>query len=89
MPPQELYDNEDWYDDPDADDDPEDDESPPCPECGEPVSAITGKCPNCGYWLTAADRQAMWTGEGKPAWLKVTAFVLLVVILLSIAVGVF
>ena len=47
-------DDEDWYDD---DDEPDDDEPAPCPECGEPVYAITDKCPACGYWLSEADRR--------------------------------
>ena len=86
MPIAELNDDEDWYDD-ESDD--ADDESAPCPECGEMVHVITGKCPACGYWLSDVDRQAMWSGESKPMWLKVTAVVLLVVLLASIAVGVF
>ena len=56
-------------------------ESAPCPECGETVHVITGKCPSCGYWLSDADRHAMWTGESKPMWLKVTAVVVLVALL--------
>lgn len=81
MPIAEFEDDEDWYDD-DSDD--PDDESASCPECGETVYVIAGKCPACGYWLSEADRQAMWTGESKPLWLKITAVVLLVVLLASI-----
>jgi hypothetical protein len=89
MPITELDDDddEDWYDD--DSDDPDDDESAPCPECGETVHVITGKCPVCGYWLSAADRRAIWASESRPMWLKVTAVVLLLVILASIAVGIF
>lgn len=87
MPIAELEDDEDWYDDESDDADEPDAESAPCPECGETVHVITGKCPTCGYWLSDADRRA--AGESKPLWLKVTAVVVLVVILASIAVGVF
>jgi hypothetical protein len=89
MPIAELEDDEDWYDD---DSDELDEETAPCPECGETVHVITGKCPSCGYWLTAADRRAMWAGESKPLWLKVTTVVLLVVMLaglFSVAVRLF
>jgi ribosomal protein L37E len=74
-------DDEDWYDD-DSDD--PDDEWAPCPECGETVHVITGKCPACGYWLSAADRRAMWASESRPMWQKVTAVVLLVTFLAGI-----
>lgn len=93
MPIAELddnYDDENWDDD--ESDDPGDDVSAPCPECGEPIHVITGKCPACGYWMTAADRQTMYRGERKPLWLKVTAIVLLMALLagvLGIVVRVF
>jgi ribosomal protein L37E len=89
MPIAELDDEEDWYDDEyDHADDP-DHESAPCPECGETVHVITGKCSACGYWLSDADRQAMWTADSKPLWLKVTAVIVLVALLTGIVVGVF
>jgi hypothetical protein len=89
MPIQKIDEEEDWYDDPDGDDDLGDHESPPCPECGEPVPAIADRCPECGYWITDADRRAMWAGESNPMWMKITAVVLLALILASIALGVF
>ena len=83
MPIAEFEDDEDWYDDDSDESDDPDDESAPCPECGETVHVITGKCPACGYWLSDADWRAMWTDESKPLWLKVTAVVVLIVLLAS------
>jgi hypothetical protein len=77
----EPDDDEDWYDDDDA---PEDDEPGRCPECGEPVPSIASMCPACGYWLSDADRRALWTSESKPAWLRVTAIVVLITFLASL-----
>jgi hypothetical protein len=74
-------DDEDWYDDEDESDE---EETAHCPECGEPIHAITEKCPACGYWLSDADRRAMWAGMSKPLWLKVTAVIVLVAFLLSL-----
>jgi hypothetical protein len=77
-------DDEDWYDD-----EPDDEEVAHCAECGNPVHLIADKCPACGYWLSDADRRAMWAGMSKPLWLKVTALIVLVAFLLSLlAVGV-
>lgn len=81
MPTDELDDDEDWYDDPNADDDTENHETPPCPECGKPVPDIAARCPACGYWMTDEDRLAMWSGEARPAWVKLTAVILLVTLL--------
>jgi ribosomal protein S27AE len=76
---------EDWYDD---EDEPADEEVARCPECGGPVSIITDKCPSCGYWLLAADRQAMWSsGERKPLWLRVTAWVVLLALVFGLLVA--
>ncbi len=86
MPVTEFEDDdEDWYDD-DSDD--PDDESTPCPECGETVHVIIGKCPSCGYWLTDGDRRAAYPSESKPLWLRVTAIVVLLAMLASIMIGV-
>jgi ribosomal protein L37E len=73
-------DEEGWHDD----DDPDDAETAPCPECGRPIHDLTDKCPACGYWLSEADRSAMWSGMGKPAWIKITAAVVLVAIVASL-----
>jgi len=83
MPIAELDDDEGWYDH-EADDSGDSvDESAPCPECGETVHVITGKCAACGYWLSDADRRGMWASESKPLWLKATAVMLLVALLAS------
>jgi hypothetical protein len=90
MPLSELDDDdEDWYDD---ESDAPDDEWVPCPECGESVPVIAGKCPACGYWLTEADQRASSGTDGKPVWIKLTAVVVLVALLagmFGIVVGVF
>jgi ribosomal protein L37E len=75
-------DDEDWYDD--DDDESDEEESGSCPECGGTVYEFTDKCPACGYWLSAADRRALWSNESKPAWVKFTALVLLVALVLSL-----
>jgi hypothetical protein len=74
-------DDEDWYDD---DDELDEEEAARCPECGGPVEIVTDKCPACGYWLSEADRRAMWFGTSKPMWLKVTAAIVLVAFLTSL-----
>jgi ribosomal protein S27AE len=72
--------DEDWYDD---EDEFVEEEPARCPECGGPVHVVTGKCPACGYWFLETDRRAMWSGMDKPAWIKVTA----AIVLLTIVVG--
>lgn len=85
MPITALDDDDDecWYDD--DSDEPDDIEWAPCPECGETVHVITGKCPSCGYWFSAADRRTMRANDSKPIWLKITA----VALLLALLVGMF
>ncbi len=75
--PYDNPDDEDWYDD---DDEPDDEEAARCPECGGSVHSVSDKCPACGYWLSEADRRAMWTGMDKPVWIKVTAAIVLMAI---------
>ena len=77
MPYDDPDDEEDWYDD---DDEPDDAQSARCPECGGQVHSVSDKCPACGYWLSDAERRAMWTGMGKPVWIKVTAAIVLIAI---------
>lgn len=81
----EDWSGEDWSDD--DEDDSGGEEFARCPECGGPVSSVTDKCPSCGYWLLAADRRAMWSGERKPAWLRVTAWVVLAALLFGLLVA--
>jgi ribosomal protein L37E len=82
----EDWDDEDaWADD---EDDLDENESANCPECGQTAHSVADKCPNCGYWLSDADRRAMWSGATKPMWLRVTAWVVLVAFLFTLlAVG--
>ncbi len=80
----DSYDDEDWYDD---DDEPGEEAAADCPECGEPFYAVSDKCPACGYWLSDADRRAMWSGEDKPAWIRVTASIVLIAIVVGLLVA--
>jgi hypothetical protein len=83
MPHDDAYEDEDWYDEEDESDDSDDVETAHCPECRAPVYEFTEKCPACGYWLTAADRRMMWSGDSKPKWILITAGVILVVLVLG------
>jgi ribosomal protein L37E len=79
----EYDDDELWGDD---DDEINDVEEARCPECGKTVHSLADKCPACGYWLSDADRSAMWSSRAKPLWLRVTAAVVLAAFLLSLLV---
>jgi ribosomal protein L37E len=76
---------EDWSDN--DDDEPEEGDEAPCPECGRQIDFQTDKCPACGYWLSAADRRAMWSGTDKPIWIKIAAVVVLVSIVASLIIA--
>ena len=77
--------DEDWYDDDSLDDDePDEEEAARCPECGGPVHSIADRCPACGYWLSEADRGAMWAGMSKPTWLRATAVIVLIAFLATL-----
>lgn len=78
-----FEDDEDWYDD--SDDEP----MAPCPECGEPVLEIADRCPACGYWITDSDRQRLSRHAAMPTWVKLTAGILLVVMLVGLATFMF
>jgi hypothetical protein len=83
--------NDDWDDEDawaDEEDELDENDSANCPECGQLVHSVADKCPNCGYWLSDADRRAMWSSESKPLWLRVTAWIVLVAFLFTLlAIG--
>lgn len=72
--------DEDWY----VDDEADEADPIPCPECGQDVPEFLDKCPACGYWLSAFDRRRLRPRESKPMWVLATAFVLIVVLILSL-----
>lgn len=79
------WDDEDWYDDPDEE--PGASEGGRCPECGGVIYDVVEMCPACGYWLTEADRQATWSSEARPAWVKLTAVLVLAAFLIWLLVA--
>jgi hypothetical protein len=76
------WDDEDWCDE--DDDASDEEESASCPECGGTVYSFSDKCPKCGYWLTDADRRAVYPSASKPLWLRITAVVVLLAFLASL-----
>ena len=55
--------DEDWDEDLDEAYEADGDEDPGalrCPDCGADVYADADACPECGYWITDADRSAAW-----------------------------
>ena len=85
MPRHEFEnDDEDWCDDGDA---PDDGDPVPCPECGEPVYDFLDRCSACGHWLSEADVRVRGYGASKPGWIRTTAIVVLIVIVISLFAG--
>jgi hypothetical protein len=81
------YDDEEWYEE---DAEPGAEDAVRCPECDEPIHGFLDKCPACGYWLSAADRQALRPGESKPTWVRITTILVLAALLIGLlAAGVF
>ena len=39
-----------------------------CPDCGAAVHEDAPRCPNCGYWLSDADRGSAGVFVGRPVW---------------------
>lgn len=71
----------DWEPDDDTDENWSDDESDilqtECPYCGESMYEDSPRCPACGRYLSQEDSPR----ERKPAWILITAVVLLIVML--------
>jgi hypothetical protein len=44
----------------------------------------SGKCPSCGYLLTAADHRALGTDSSQPKLIRAVAAILLVLIVLGL-----
>jgi len=80
MPTDDPYEDEEWYSE-DEDETYDDAESSHCPECAALLYDFSEKCPACGYWLTSADRRRLWSSDSHPRWIKVTALVILMVLL--------
>lgn len=85
--------DEDWYDDDLGDDDRDadvsDDDSTPCPECGVEIFADLDHCPNCGHWLTDADRPSSGTGLFAAHRVRWIALALLILFALSLLIELF
>jgi predicted nucleic acid-binding Zn ribbon protein len=64
---------DEWDDDDDQDSDDGDNATVPCPRCGASIYEDTPRCPECGWYLTDADRAR----STRPLWVIVTALVCL------------
>ncbi len=78
--------SDDWDDDEDWDDE-QDEASGPCPECQAEIHVDAEVCPACGYWLTTADRHALWDGGSPVKGLMSVGKFVLVVILIALMSG--
>lgn len=83
-----LDDNEDWYD---ADEDDLegnlDADTLPCPACGAELYADLDHCPQCGHWLSEADRRSHETGLFASRRVRIIAALLLAIFVLSLLAG--
>ncbi|MEO1497541.1 MAG: zinc ribbon domain-containing protein [Planctomycetota bacterium] len=73
--------NDDAYDD--FDEDSELEELIVCPECRAELHADAEACPECGYWITEADRSAAWNAGSTTGVIKTIGFVLVAVAALA------
>ncbi len=78
--------DEEW-DDPYEQDDEDDEAIGLCPECRAEIHVDAEVCPSCGYWLTTADRHAMWDGDSPVQGFMSVGKVVLVVILIALMSG--
>ena len=53
----------------------------PCPECSAEVYDDAEQCPQCGYYLTSAER---YRNPGLPRWVYWTAVILLLLFLYNV-----
>ena len=65
-------------------DDYREDESFPCPECRAEIYPDLDRCPQCGRWLTDADREPGETGMFASRRVSRIAAVLLAIFVLSL-----
>ena len=85
--------DDDWDDDEDDEDDEDaeavEEEFAPCPECGAKMLVDAELCPSCGYWLSTAERHALWSGGARvgrsKSVVKVTLVIVLIVLLSGLA----
>jgi len=75
-------DDEDWDDEYE-----EDGATGLCPECRAEIDVEAEMCPACGYWLTTADRHALWDGRSPVRGVMSVGKMVLVVILIVVMSG--
>ncbi len=74
------WDEQDWADE---DDDDNDDRTITCPECQAEIYEDSERCPECGHYLSSSERY----GDRRPAWVVITAALLLLWILYALIGG--
>ncbi len=79
--------SEDW-DDIEEDDELDEEDAVKCPECGADIYIVTDKCLECGFWLSEADRHAMWSGMSQSKGLKFAITVTLFIFSIFLLVGI-
>jgi len=77
-------DEEDWIDPYEQEDE---EATGLCPECQTEIHVDAEVCPSCGYWLTTADRHALWDGASPVRGLMSVGKVVLVLILIALMSG--
>ncbi len=80
-----LDDDEDWYDDEDSN---LDADTIPCPDCGAEIYADLDHCPQCGHWLTDADRGTHEAGLFASRRVRLIATLLLAIFVLGLLAGI-
>jgi len=75
--------DDDWDND-DEDEEFDEEEFAPCPECGVEMLVEAELCPSCGYWLSTAERHALWSGGAQVGGFKSAGKVVLVLVLIAL-----